>query len=400
MLHCAKTYHHATHGEPFGVTARDVAYDYARVREHTTGVLEKLRKGIGALMKKNNVDVVKGAATITGRTTVEVDGETYEGENLLICTGSRPAMPPIEGLEGNDKVITNDSFLALEEMPEHLVVIGAGIIGTEFSCIYSTVGRQVTVLEMLDQICNYVDRECARSLQKDLEKRGVDFRLSATVKRVEGATVTFENKKGEEESVRGDLVLVATGRALNVEGLGLETIGVDVDPKRGIQVDEHARTNVPNVYAAGDVTGHWLLAHFASRQASVAVSNMFGEEQICREEAVPSVVYTLPEVAYVGLTEAMAKERNIPVKTAKFPLSNNGMFLAETSGERGFVKAVIGEEHGQILGLHMYGPGVGEMIGAAAVMIETELRARDARELIFPHPTIAEAMRDVMSMVD
>ncbi len=395
MLYAAKLYEHARHGEAFGVTAKEVRFDYAAVKARTEGVQEKLRGGIRGLMKKRKVDVVAGAATIRSRTQVEVNGEVYEGENLLICTGSDAFVPPIDGLRDNPQVVTHVGLLRQETMPRRLCIIGGGVIGVEFASLYAMTGREVTVIEMLPHICGPVDEELSRTLRKALEKRGVRFHLQATCKRVDGATVVFDDKKGAEQTVEADLVLVATGRAVNTAGIGLEAINVEFD-KGGIKVDERARTNVPGVYAAGDVTGRWQLAHFASRQATVAVHDMFGRPDICREDAVPSVVYTDPEIASVGLTEAQARERGIEVRTAKFPLQANGRFLAETEGVRGVVKVVAGREHGEILGVHLIGPGVSEMIAAAAVMIETEFCADDVQELIFPHPTVGEAIRDAM----
>lgn len=395
MLYCAKTYHHACHGEAFGVTAKDVSFDYPKVRERTVGIQDKLRGGIAGLMKMNKVDVVKGTASIKNRKIVTVDGKDYEGQNILICTGSRPFVPPIPGLDKNDKVITNEGFLALEKMPKHLCVIGGGVIGTEFACLYATVGRKVTVIEMLPEICGPVDKELSKTVRKELSERGVDFHLKAKVTGVKGGEVTFTDKKGAEQKVTADLILVATGRAVNTEGLGLEALGVDFD-RRGIKVNDKAQTNVPGIWAAGDVTGRWQLAHFASRQATVAINNMFGRPDICREEAVPSVVYTDPEIACVGLTEDQCKEMGLEIQTAKYNLGANGRYLAETDGGRGVCKVIVGKEHGELLGVHMVGPGVSEMIAAAATAIECELRGRDMEEIIFPHPTICEVIHDAM----
>ncbi len=393
MLFSAKLYHHALHAEAFGVTVSDAGFDYSVVKARAEGVQANLRKGIQGLMKKNKVEVVRGAARIIAPGTIAVEGREFAAANLLIATGSRAFMPPIDGLADNPRVVTNVGILAQDRMPDHLCIIGAGVIGTEFAALYTMAGRQVTMIEMLPQVCGNTDRELARMVQKKLEKQGAKIHLDAKVTSVTGGTVAFIDKKGQKQSVDAELILVATGRATNTEGLGLETIGVDFD-RVGIKVNDRAMTNVPGVYAAGDVTGRWQLAHFASRQATVAVNNMFGRPDVCRENAVPAVIYTDPEVACVGMTEEQAKEQGIPVKAVKYPLGASGRFLAETNAERGVLKAVFCRERGTLLGMHIAGPYASEMIGAACAMIETELRAKDIREIIFPHPTVSELMRD------
>lgn len=395
MLFSAKTYDHALHAETFGVKVKGAEFDYKTVKSRTEGIQDKLRSGIAALMKMNKVEVVTGDAKITAKNKVEVNGTTYECKDLLVCTGSRPFIPPVEGLKDNKNVITNEGILALEKMAENLCVIGGGVIGIEYANLYAMAGKKVTVIEMLPKICGATDKELSKTVQKKLESKGVKFFLSTTVTKVDGKKVTFKDKKDKEQTIEADKILVATGRAVNIEGLGLENIGVEFD-RRGIKVNEKAQTNIPNVWAAGDVTGRWQLAHFASRQATVAVNNICGRNDICREDAVPAVVYTDPEIASIGLTEDLAKERGIAVKTAKFPLNNNGRYLAETDGERAVCKIVACAETNQILGVHMVGPHCSEMIASAAVMIETELRTQDIEELIFPHPAICEVIHDVM----
>jgi dihydrolipoamide dehydrogenase len=398
MLSSAKIYAHALHTENYGVKIEGASFDYSVVKARTEGIQDKLRGGIRALMKMNKVDVVEGEAVIESANSVRVGDTVYEGKNILICTGSRAFVPPVPGLKDNGKVVTNVEILKQEKQVDHLVIIGAGVIGTEFANLYAMTGKKVTMIEMLPQICGATDKELAKTVQKKMEKSGVDIHLKSTVTKVDGGKVFFTDKKGEEQSVEGGLILVATGRAVNTEGLGLDKLGVDFD-RRSIKVNEKAETNVPNVYAAGDVTGRWQLAHFASRQATVAINNMFGEKDICRETAVPAVVYTDPEIASVGITEDIAKERGIEVKTAKYQMANNGRYLAETDGERGICKVVVGKERNEILGIHMVGPHVSEMIAAAVTMIETELRVKDVKELILPHPTISEVMNSVMFSV-
>lgn len=395
MLAAAKMYHHAKDSAAFGVTASDVKFDYAVAKKRTEGIQDKLRGGIGALMKMGKVEVVKARATVLGRGKIEAEGKTYEGANILICTGSRPFVPPIPGLKESPAVLTNENILKQEKMPDHLCIIGGGVIGTEYACLYATVGKRVTVVEMLPKLCGPVDKELAKTVQRSLEDMGAAIHLGAKVTKVDGKTVFFTDKAGAEQSVSADAILVATGRAVNTANLGLEAAGIDMD-KRGIKVNEHGQTNVPGIWAAGDVTGRWQLAHFASRQATVAINTMFGKPMICRESAVPSVVYTNPEIACVGITEDQAQERGLAVKTAKFPMTNNGRYLAETEGERGVVKVIADAKYGTVLGVHMVGTGVSEMIAAATVMVEMEMRVQDVEEIIFPHPAVCETIHDVM----
>ena len=395
-LHCAKLYDHAKKGTPFGVRAADVTLDFPAVRARADRVRDALRNGVAGLMKKAKADVLFGTAAVTSPKTVAVDGKPHETKHILVCTGSHPVVPPIPGLAGNPIAMTNGEFLALPALPKRLVVIGGGVIGTEFATFAAIAGSEVAVIEMLPQICGAVDADVARVVQQRLESRGAKVFTGAKVVKVDGGRVHFLAADGKEQTVDADGILVAAGRAPNVEGLGLEAARIDFDGK-GIRVDDRGRTNVPGVYAAGDATGRWQLAHFASRQATVAVRTMAGIEDRCREDAIPAVVYGDPEVASVGLTERSAKEKGIAVKALKMPLGASGRFLAETEGERGFVKAVVGASRGEILGMQVVGPYASEMIGAACVMVEAELRGRDVRDVVFPHPTVSELMRDIFA---
>ncbi|MFH0911645.1 MAG: NAD(P)/FAD-dependent oxidoreductase, partial [Planctomycetota bacterium] len=296
LLHSARLYDHARHGEAFGVKASGLAFDYAVAKKRAGKVIESLREGLRAILKRNKAQAIRGEAALVGPEKVSVNGEIHEGRHILIATGARPSLPPVEGLEDNDRVLTNEGILALDKMPEELAVIGAGVIGIEFACLYAMAGSRVTVLEMLPQICGGVEPELARLLQRKLEKSGVRFHLSATVERLDGDRLHFRARGGARESLVADRILVATGRRPNVEGLGLEKAGVSFD-RKGIPVNDRAETNAPGIYAAGDVTGKWLLAHFAARQARVAVRNMFGEKDFCREDTIPAVVYADPEIA-------------------------------------------------------------------------------------------------------
>jgi dihydrolipoamide dehydrogenase len=292
------------------------------------------------------------------------------------------------------KVVDSTGLLAIEELPESLVVIGGGVIGCEFACVFGSIGIPVTVIEMLPEICPAVDPEIAKTLRSELSKKNITFQVGAKVEAITDADVTF-SIDGQSQSIPRDLVLVATGRTCNVEGLGLESVGIDFD-RRGIRIDDRCATNVPGIWAGGDVTGKVWLAHAGSRMGEVVVNNLTGRPDHIRYDTIAGVIYTNPDVATVGLTEAQAAERGIPVKTAKMPLTANGRFLAEHSGDRGMVKVVVHAESGVLLGVHMIGAACSEMIFGAAAMIETEFRVREIQDIVFPHPTTSEIIRDTL----
>jgi dihydrolipoamide dehydrogenase len=397
LLQAAKTYHHALHGEIFGVEVSGVRFNFEKANAHKTQVMDEMRKGIAGLMKKSKVEVVHGLATLSEGRKVTVDGETHEADHVLICTGSSPTRPPIPGIDG-DNVLDSTGILELEQLPESLVVIGGGIIGCEFACFFGSVGVPVTVLEVLPEICPTLDSDLARVLRSELAKKNVTFHVGAKVEEISGSEVKF-SVDDESQVAQGDLVLVATGRRPNVANLGLDDLRVDYDERGGIKVDDRCATNVPGVWAAGDVTGRAQLAHAASRMAEVVVNNITGREDVMRYDAVPSVVYTNPEVAVVGLTKEQAEERGLKVTTGKIPMTINARYLAEHPGESGLCKVVVEKGTRRLLGVHMVGGACSEMIFGAAAMLETELREEEIDEIIFPHPTTSEIMKDVFMAV-
>ncbi len=397
LLGSAKTFAHAQHAAAFGVHTGEVTFNLSEAMAWKNEVISKLRGGIAFLMKKYKVDVVAATAEIVNKTMVKTaDGKTFEGKNLIIATGSSPAMPPIPGAKDNPKVVTSTGLLEIKTMPSRLIVIGGGVIGVEFASLFATLGVKVSVIELLDEIIPFMDREHAPAMRKALSN--IDFHLGCKVEKIDGGTVHYSSKEGPK-TAEGDLVLMAVGRSLNLKGIGLEALGVDFSP-RGIVTDEFMRTNIPGVFAIGDVTGRSLLAHSASRMGEVAVSAITdepGARQRMRYSAIPWVVYSLPEAAGVGLTEDEAKKQGKDVMVASVPLRNSGRFLAENGATApGSVKVIAEKGSGFILGIQMYGAGVGEMIWGGAALIEAELRVKEARELIFPHPTVGEMIRDAL----
>lgn len=401
FLNSAKIADYAKNGGTYGVHAEGVKLEHPAVVKRKNRVVKKLVSGLEMKMKKNKVTVVNGEAVISGRTgdgfQVKVDGAVYTGKRLLIASGSVPAMPPIPGLdEGYKKgiVLTNREILDIETIPENLVIIGGGVIGLEMASYFNSAGSRVTVVEMLDHIAGPTDREISDILLNNYKKKGIDFRLSAKVTEIKGNDVVFESSDGIHR-VSGDNILISIGRKPDTKGLGLETIGVETDRGR-IVTDEFLRTNIPEVYAAGDVNGISMLAHTAYREAEVAVNNILGKRDRMRYIAVPSVIYANPEVGSVGETTESARDKGLDVETIKLPLAYSGRYVAETERGDGIVKVLVDKQYRTIRGLHIIGSYASEIIYGAAVMMETEMRVNDIREIVFPHPTVCEVIREAM----
>ena len=397
LLQAAKTYHHAKHGSVFGVEVEGLSFDFPKAHAHKNQVMDKMRNGIAGLMKKYKVEVVEGEATLLPGLEISINGETHQADNVLLCTGSSPAMPPIPGID-SEQVVDSTGILNRETLPDHLIIVGGGVIGCEFACMYASVGVPVTVLEAMPEICPNLDSDVAKTLREELAKKGVNFKLDTKVESIDEKSVRFANAGGSD-SLDGDLVLVATGRAPNVKGLGLEELGLDFDPRGGVRVDDRGATNIPGLWAAGDVTGQAWLAHAASRMAEVVVHNLTGRPDRMRFDKMPAVVYTSPEVAVVGLTKEEAETRGLKVKTGRIPMAINARYLAENPDESGLCKVVLEAETNRLLGVHMVGGACSEMIFGATAMLETELREEEIEEIVFPHPTTSEIMKDVFMAV-
>ena len=404
LLYSAKVYNYAKNGEHYGVHATDASFDFAEIMARKNKVVKKLTAGVRAAMKVYGVTVVEADACIHGRVAegiaIQAGDEVYTAKNLLICTGSEAAVPPIPGLkEAGDVILTNREILALEERPEELVVIGGGVIGMEFAAFFSTLGTKVTVVEMLPKILGPMDAEISAMLQKQYEKKGVTFCLNCKVTAIEGNTVVYEDAEGATQRVSGDRILVSVGRRANLQGFGLEKLGVELalNPAGrpyGIKVDEHMRTSVPGVYAAGDVTGFSMLAHTASREGEVAVADILGKPDSMHYNAIPGVVYTNPEVAGTGLTEAEAEAKGIAFEVVKLPMGYSGRFVAENERGEGICKIIVSAGEHKVLGVHMLGNPCSEIISAACIAIEQGMTLDRLKEVVFPHPTVSEIIKE------
>jgi len=398
LLYSAKLYENSRFGEKYGIISKEVSFDFSAIMARKNKVIKKLVGGVGAKMKHANVELILREAKITGRNKdhllITSEGKEYPCRNILLATGAEAVIPPIKGLD-KDKAVTSREILQIDVLPESLNIIGGGVVGMEFASFFNSLGTKVTVFEMMDEILPGIDPEISAMFRKDLTKRGIDFHTASTITEIRGNEVIYKNKDGEG-SVKADKLLISVGRKANVTGFGLEELGVELTANKGVKIDEKCRTNIPNIYAAGDITGFSQLAHTASREAIVAVNNILGKPNRMRYNAVPSVVYSNPEIACVGMTQGEAESKGIACKTLALPMAYAGRFIVENEGKNGIAKIVVGEKYGEILGAHLYGNPASEIIFGAAMAIEMEMRVKDMQEIIFPHPTVSEIFHEIV----
>ncbi len=401
LLNSAKMYRHATESAAFGVTAENVKFDHAKVVARKGQVVKTLVGGVGATMKAHKVTVITADAVIKGREAegfaVEANGEKYVGKKLVIATGSETVVPPVPGLKegiASGFVTTNREVLDLTELPKKLVAIGGGVIGLEMAYYFASVGVPVTVIEMMPKIAGATDPEICKILQKSCEKHGMEFKLSAKVLEVKNGSVVYE-ENGEKKEIACDKVLLAAGRKPATAGIGLESLNLQMD-RAAIVTDRFLCTNVSGVYAVGDCNGKLMLAHTAYREAEVAVNHMLGKKDEMRYDVIPSVIYTDPEVASVGLSAEAAKARGMNVKEIKLPMIYAGRYVAEVDNGDGFVKLVVDTDRNRLVGCFMVGSYASEIIMTATMMVDTELTPARLQKMVFPHPTVAEVIREAL----
>jgi dihydrolipoamide dehydrogenase len=404
-LNSAKVYDYANHAANYGVKVDGkTSIDQKFVVERKNGVVKMLVGGVKAQLKRNKVTMKVAEAFIEGKEeggiVIKAGEEKFLAKRLIVATGSMPVVPPIPGLRENLEsgvVMTNREVLDLTEIPEKLVVIGGGVIGLEMASYFSSVGSKVTVVEMMNKIAGPTENEISSILQKSLERKGVEFKLGAKVTAVEKDGVIFE-KDGKVEKVPAVKILCSIGRRAVTQGIGLENIGVNLE-RGAIVTDDTMRTNVANVYAAGDVNGKIMLAHTAYREAEVAVNNMLGKKDIMRYNVIPSVIYTNPEVGSVGETEESAKQKGLDVKVASIPLTYSGRYIAENTDLNGICKLVINKKTNTLIGAHVIGSYSGEYIVAVSAMIDLEVDIENIKKLVFPHPTVCEIVREAIFQI-
>ena len=403
LLYSAKIYDYAKGGgEKYGVTAAAPKIDHAKVVARKDKVVKTLVSGVGMQMKGAKVTVVSAAAKCAGKNAegfvVTAGGKEYVGKKLLIASGSVAAVPPIPGLKealAAGIAVTNREILDLKEIPKKLIVLGGGVIGLEMASYFNSVGSEVTVVEMMDRIGGPTDPELSECLKGLYEKKGVKFLLQTKAVGVNGGKLTVENKSGKSE-IAADKILVAVGRRANTADMGYDTIGLYME-RGAVKTDDEMKTNVADVYAAGDVNGKSMLAHTAYREAEVAVNVMTGEKDRMEYNAIPSVIYTNPELASVGETEETAKAKGLKFKVVKLPLQFAGRYIAENEGGNGFLKMIFDADH-VLIGAALIGNPGSEMIYGMAMAITRKLNCRELAKVVFPHPTVSEIFREAILM--
>ncbi|MED1126264.1 dihydrolipoyl dehydrogenase [Bacillus paralicheniformis] len=395
LINAGHRYENAKHSEEMGITAENVKVDFTKVQEWKASVVNKLTGGVEGLLKGNKVDIVKGEAYFVDSNSVRVmdenSAQTYTFKNAIIATGSRPIELP--NFKYSDRVLNSTGALALKEIPKKLVVIGGGYIGTELGTAYANFGTEVVILEGGEEILPGFEKQMSSLVKRNLKKKGnVEIHTKAMAKGVEekadGVTVTFE-VKGEEKTIDADYVLVTVGRVANTDELGLEQVGVEMTDRGIIKTDKQCRTNIPNIYAIGDIIEGPPLAHKASYEGKIAAEAIAGEAAEIDYLGIPAVVFSEPELASVGYTEAQAKEEGLAVTAAKFPFAANGRALSLNETD-GFLKLVTRKEDGLVIGAQIAGASASDMISELSLAIEAGMTAEDIAMTIHAHPTLGE----------
>ena len=395
LLYGAKQYYNATHAQKYGVTAENVAFDFAAMQKRKTIIVRKLVAGIKQRLNNEHCSLVTGFAKVENRTdelvTIFCNGETYEAENLMICTGSTNFVPPIPGIHDNPAVWDSTDALAATELPKSIIIVGGGVIGMEFATLYHELGVSVTVIEALPTILPNLDSEVVAVLAEKYKKAGINILTDTRVESIDGGKVTANGVAYEAERI-----LVSVGRRANLNGL--EALN-DIELNRGaIVIDDFCKTNLTNVYACGDVTGKIMLAHVAARQAEVAIGRMLKQIPLQRiaYNAIPSVVYTNPEIASIGITESQAAEMGIETEVRKLPMTFSGRFMAENEGEAGLCKMILDAKNHSVLGVHMIGNPCSEFVSAASFAVRMGYTTAEFEQIVFPHPTVSEILHEIL----
>ena len=406
LLNSAKIYGYCSgHGEPFGVTCSEGTIDCAAVVARKNEVVRKLTQGIMAQLKSKHVEIVQGEGRIAEKSAegfvVSVGEDNFKCDNLIVATGSVGIIPDVEGLQESLEegfAVTNKEILNITRQPETLTIIGAGVIGMEFASYFNSIGTKVTVIEMQDKIAGNMDRQISRELQKEYEHRGVRFILQAAVTGVEEGGVIY-TRDGTEQFEECDMVLLSIGRRANTKGIGLETIGAEME-NGALKADDSCRTNIPGLYAVGDVNGRSMLAHTAYREADCAVNMILGQKDRVDYQAIPSVVYTNPEAAAVGYDEENARRHGFSeIVAVALPMAYSGRYVAENEGAAGFCKLIFDKVSRTMIGAHCLANYSSEFIAICAQLIALKVPYEEMKKLVFPHPTVGEILREVIHAV-
>lgn len=402
LLDSSERYYDAVkHFDVHGISIGQVKLDWAKMLERKNNVIATTTQGIVGLCKKNKVDVIQGLASFKDSKTITVTSDEgtqeVQASKFIIATGSRPISIPNVEID-RKRIITSTEALSLKEVPKNLIVIGGGVIGLELGSVYARLGSKVTVVEYMDSLIATMDKDCGKTLQRSLKKIGIDFKLkhavsSAEVVKNKVIIKATDLKKNNEVELEGDYVLVSTGRQAFTEGLGLENAGIEIDSRGKIVVDKYLQTKTEGIYAIGDVIEGPMLAHKAEEEGVAVVEAIAGQPFHLNRDLIPGVVYTWPEVAAVGATEQELKDRGRQYKSGSFPFKASGRARAAEESD-GFIKVLADKETDEILGVHMVGPRVADMIGEAVLAMEYRASAEDIARTIHAHPTFSEALKE------
>ncbi|MEO9482304.1 MAG: dihydrolipoyl dehydrogenase [Ekhidna sp.] len=400
LLDSSEHFHNAEHTfSTHGIDINKPKVNLKQMIDRKSDVVKQNTDGIDYLMKKNKIDVLHGMGSFLDKNTIQVDGKDKKkitAEKVIIATGSKPASLPFIKLD-KDRVITSTEALELKEVPKHMIVIGGGVIGVELGSVYARLGAKVSVVEYLDNLIPTMDSTMGKELQKSLKGIGFDFylghKVTAVEKKGKNVTVQAETKKGELIEIKGDYCLVSIGRKPYTENLGLDKAGVKMDDRGRVEVDEHLRTNVENIYAIGDVVKGAMLAHKAEEEGVFVAESIVGQKPHINYNLIPGVVYTWPEVASVGYTEEQLKEQGRAYKTGKFPYKALGRARASMDTE-GLVKILADKDTDEVLGVHIIGARAADMIAAGVTAMEYRASAEDIARMSHAHPTYMEAFKE------
>lgn len=374
-----------------GVDLKGAKIDWAMLQGRKNRIVARLTMGVATLLQAHGVDVIHGSAVMEDKPgLIRVQDKIYQACNVIIATGSKPKLIPLPGLD-SAAVITSDELLSLEAVPSSLIILGGGVIGVEFAFIFRELGAEVTIIEMEERLLPNMDEEISRQAARVLKGNGIQINTSTKALEIRGNTL-FVEKNGSDNitEITAEKILLAVGRAPSYKGIDVQRLGIKT-AKGAIITDEFLRTNIPQIYAVGDVNGKFMLAHKAFAEGIVAVENIMGNTKKINYEAIPQCVYSFPEMASVGLTEKEAQDRYGAIKVGKFPLVANGK--AQLEGEtRGFVKVIVAEESGKILGVHIIGASATELIAEAVTAIQLDATVEELINCIHPHPTISESI--------
>lgn len=394
LLRSAKVYEDLMNSEKFGIDILDkssVQINWPNMQKRKDGIVSKLTGGVKILLKQNGVDVYDGFGEAVDKNTIKVNDETIKAKNLIVATGSSAAIPKTPGLIEafeNGYAITSTEALSLDSVPKDFIVIGGGVVGVEFAALYNALGSNVTILQR-SQILRTLDKDVRETLEKILKNKGINLVYGVDIERYENNNIICK-VNGEAKTFSADKILISMGRTPNLKGI--EKLNLDIQ-KGAIVTDEGLRTNIPGVYAIGDVNGKYMLAHVASAEGIIAVENIMGKNEKINYDKVPSCIYTFPEVGVVGLTEKEAIKRGHKVITSSFPMTANGKAMAEGDTD-GFVKIVADEKYGEVLGVHIIASHATDMIAEAVTTMELEGTVYDLAKAVHPHPTLSEVVME------